>query len=413
MWVSQTANWDTAFSQGANHWFTLATEMGLLGLSAFFFLVLRVITLKQKPWELIALVVAFTFLPTQIGLVFLFYIFLMTLASQDRTLIRIPLGMVANPESKIQIAPLALVVGMIVIIASATAGYSGSRIVTGEYYFTQSLRSGDNIQSLTTNLDRAVNANPSMSSYYASRAQILLDIAIAVSRQEDITDEQRSNLVPMIQQAAENAKQAIRLRPSRANWDNLGRVYQSIIGSDEQAYQWTLSSYQNSLLADPYNPATRLRLGQILYQAQAYPMALQQFQSARSLRPEFVAGWYWEANTHKQQNNIELARAAYQRALTLVDPNSEEYTIISQDLESLQSQIPPLPTQPEPELNTPLELPQETGPADLPSPVLPTPEEEEPTPTPTAEPESIEPEEPEAVDEGESVSPTPTANPTP
>lgn len=415
-----TNNWNISFSQGANHWFTLASEIGLLGVGAFIFLVIRIVTIKEKRWELIGLVIIFALLPSQISLMFIFYILLITIANQNQSILKIPLGP-SIFKSTIQSSVLSLILGFLLISGSIYAGYLGFRILRGEYYFTQSLRSGNNIESRVKTLDLAIQNNPYMSSYLVNRSQTQLAIAFALSRQKNLTPDQKTNLTNIIKVATDNAKLAIRIRPSRANWENLATIYQSLIGADPQAQQWTLAAYRNALISDPYNPLIRINLGKVFYNAKAYQSALQQFQAARSVKTDLAAAWYWEGSTQKQLSNIELARAAYQKSLTLVEPNSEEFTTINQDLESLET--PPTPQINNPEVKTKIELPEETGPQELDSsnsePKSPTPSitlspspnpEDIPTPNPTITPKmtptlsvTVEP----------TSAPTPISTPTP
>ncbi len=421
--VINTPVWNISFGQGANYWFTLATEIGLLGIAAFTLLVLRIVTLKQKPYELIVLLLVITFLPNQITLMFFLYISAMSLATLNNSVIRIPLGNTINPDSKIRITPLAIGAGSFFIFISIITFYYIGRIGLGEYYFTQSLQNSPTVQTRNSNLDQAISYNPTMSSYLVSRSQIQLAVAFALSKRQDLPAETKPDITQIIKASTDNAKAAIRIRPNRANWENLAQIYQSLIGADKQALQWTLSVYQNAIQTDPYNPILRLKTGQVLYQAQSYQSALQQFQNSRSLKKDFAAGWYWEGNTYKQLKNFELARSAYQQALALVQPETDEYKQISQDLETVQSQtstptIPPLPNQDQ--VNTPVNLPDDSGPNNLPAlptptttiPPTPTPNDSD-NPTPTISPPVTHAEPTTLPTTTTAPSPTQTPTPTP
>jgi len=195
----------------------------------------------------------------------------------------------------------------------------------------------------------------------------------------------------------------VALNPQNANnWTNLALIYRQLINFAEGAENWALASYQQAIALDPFDPQLRISLGGIYFSLANWDEAVNQFQLAVQIKPDFANGHYNLSAAYREKGDFEKAVNAMESALSLVPADSADYQKASEELEALKKKLgekaaataeqpsetlqppQPLPTGIEP----PLELPEGVEPEIIPTP-QPTagpPQEETSEPTPETTP---------------------------
>ena len=240
-------------------------------------------------------------------------------------------------------------------------------------------------------------------------------LANALASQEEPSDEDRNNIIQLIQQAIREAKNATALDPnSPIAWQNLASVYRQLIGLADNAESWTVAAYTQAIALDPVNPQLRLDLGGVYFSLGNYEEAIRLFSQAVEAKPDWANAYYNLAAAYSQAQAYPQAVQAMRIVVDLLEPTSPDYQTAQDQLKELEKlaesaappaqegeQLPPVDGEPaqQPELITPtpipspsiepIQLPDGSG-IDLPAEpeTQPQPEEENPTqqpqePTPT------------------------------
>jgi tetratricopeptide (TPR) repeat protein len=77
----------------------------------------------------------------------------------------------------------------------------------------------------------------------------------------------------------------------------------------------------------------------VFYQLKQYQQAVSLFSQVAELKPDLVNAYYNGANALRELGQLEAAEQAYQKTLTLLQPDSEDYVAASKELEMLQAEI--------------------------------------------------------------------------
>lgn len=232
------------------------------------------------------------------------------------------------------------VVGFLFI---GTSIYFIGKNFLAEVYFKRSIDaiSANSLQDLYDNQRKAVEYNPYNEEFRRNFSQTNLLVAnnIAAKGAEKITDADRQTIAQTLQISISEAKSAVALNPGRVtNWQNLATVYRQILNAVQQAPLWTISSYQQAILLDSYNPTLRLELGSVYYLLQQYDQAQRLFEQAVSLKPDWANAHYNLAWAYYQKEMYGQAVQQMQIVTDLLDPSKaeEDYNRAQQDLKMMQ-----------------------------------------------------------------------------
>ena len=382
--------WNTRFFRSSGVYLQWWTELGLIGLG---FLVWLVVSQNRKVksrsmalslrWGAVLLLPLF--LPG--GLTYLFLLFFWANLIVSRKEITLP-----NPEIKKFLSlALAAVGGMIILVV----GYLGFKAYRGEYLFFRFVRGVAAGSAQDQDYYQAVQNNHRVVAFRLFRSQIDTSVLTniltqAAQNQEQLTEEQGQNLNAIAQEAIAEAKAAVALKPqSVVGWENLANTYRQLINLAEGADQWTISAYLQAIALDSANPRLRVELGGVYYGFENYEAASRQFEIAVNLKGDYPNGWYNWAWALKQEDKLPVAVEALQQAVFLVEVDTPDHQQASELLtewkkelgeaqaaiptQAPQELIPPQPL-PSPQVEEPIELPEEAAP-DL--EITPSPAEEE------------------------------------
>lgn len=184
----------------------------------------------------------------------------------------------------------------------------------------------------------AKNLNPFMPSYRRSFATTNLQIASALSAQEEISEADREQVTQLVQQAIREGRAAIELNPSDTrNHQTMANIYRNLIGSADDAAQWTVNSYVDAIQTSPTDPVLRIELGQIFYDAEQYQQAFSLFQQAANLKPDLAAAYFNAARSLESLEDYVNAYVAYQQTLRLLpDDTSPDYLAVEEAMAAIQ-----------------------------------------------------------------------------
>lgn len=400
--------WAVRFASSSNYYLQTLSTVGLLGALAYLFLLVKTVRMFTKSFKtasdspLHALVIAASlavvvamaaqlFIPT--SLVYLATIFfLMTIVVSaykqlgSSLVHEANINIVAADNSGINSPILPWIsLALSAALVLPTFYYAG-RAYAAEIMFQKALSfaTANDGKSTYETLISTIRLNPYRDTYRVTYSQTNLLLANSLaSGKPELTEEQRGTITQLIQQAIQEAKNAVSLNPAKvSNLENLAGVYRSIIPLAKGADSWTVASYRQAIQLDPVNPNLRIALGGIYYSAKNYDEAIRLFTDAINLKPNHANAFYNLAAAYREKADFPRAVAAMQSVVNLVDKDSADYTKALAELEELQKKAgsqtaaPSQPPQtelstpealPSPKI-TPIVLPENLGPEATPSP---------------------------------------------
>ncbi len=333
-----------SFSTSRSTVLHILTELGLLGLTGFgilFFSVYRKLGKAkiENAGLFITSSVILLLLPPSILSFFMFFVSLALVVADLRH------------EEKYEeyeidltkLVPAHIGLSVIGFLFIGTSIYFIGKNFLAEMYFKRSIDaiSANSLQQLYDNQRKAVEYNPYNEEFRRNFSQTNLLVAnnIAARGADQITDADRQTIAQTLQISISEAKSAVALNPGRVtNWQNLATVYRQIINAVQQAPLWTISSYQQAILLDSYNPTLRLELGSVYYLLQQYDQAQRLFEQSVSLKPDWANAHYNLAWAYYQKELYANAVQQMQIVTDLLDPAlaEQDYKRAQQDLEMMQ-----------------------------------------------------------------------------
>jgi len=409
--LNNTNLWNIRFGYSSNFFFQLLTETGLLGLLSFLLIVWQITRQatgdrRHERQDMLyvtcyMLLLLFLFLPPNLLLLFAFFILLglMTAASPSTTFV-FPKNIPPQIEKIFQSKVLVLIPLLLEIVFL----FFFSQAVWAEVIYKQALdkatqgRGGDTYNLLI----EAIRKNPYRDNFRVSYSQINLALANNWAVKENLTDQDRNTISQLIEQAIREAKAAVSLNPLKVtNWENLALTYRSVINIAQGADQWAVASYNQAISLEPLNPLIRIDLGGVFYAYGNYEQAEKIFERAVELKPDWANARYNLASSLREQQKYGRALQELNVALSLVEPDSNDFQKVNAEIEDLRAKMKPeektatpsgqLETLTPPEaaptgIEPKIELEKEAGPEISPTATPTTAPRVSPTATPTINP---------------------------
>lgn len=289
--------------------------------------------------------------------------------------------------------------GLVSVLVLASFYFWG-RIWMADFHLRRSINALAKNQGIETynRQTQAIALNPYSPGYRRAYSQTNFALANSLAGQANLSDQDRTNITQLIQQAIREAKVATTLNPTdAANWENLAQIYRDLINFAQGADQWAIAAYRQAIITDPISPRIRLNFGGLFYSLQLYDQAVRYFQDAVELKPNYANGYYNLAAAYREQGKYVEAYNALQLVLNFIPADTADYQKARDELDELAAKLPTeatpsarpaaeeekVLTEPEPLPSpaiSPIPLPEEAGPE------IPTPEEvpeSEITPTPS------------------------------
>jgi Flp pilus assembly protein TadD len=358
--------WSLTFFRSANLPFELLATTGVLGLSAFIFLFIRIVkelrasSQNKIHFAIIIMLLISLLLPLNFASQTLFFIILGLYAvnqgilnrAQNRffdielQLVTFRKGLIAMeaPHSKNEkslILPSA--VGVIILTIVGLIGYYSIPYITSDITFQKSLvATVQNNGKLTYQLQReAISAFPYRDGFYRVFSQTNLALANTLAAQQPkgatVDQTTQQTITQLIQQSIDSGRSAVTMAPlTNLNWQNLSSIYRGLIGFGQNAESFAVATAQQSALLDPNNPQQYITLGGIYYQLQQWDNAQAQFQTAITLKTDYANSYYNLGHVLEQKNDLQNALAQYQVVRSLVANDKASLDQIDKEIAALQ-----------------------------------------------------------------------------
>lgn len=245
-------------------------------------------------------------------------------------------------------------------IAFITAGYTYElRSVVAEHYMTSAqtaLKNNDGKNVYDNNL-KAIKSYPKITAYHISFAETNLRLASALSQKQNLSDEEKSTISSLVQQAISEGKIAISLRPSSSStWLALAKIYRNLINVASSADGYAIDNYARAVSLDPANPSLRVEFGGLFYQLGVnasdpknkdayFSRAKSELQTAIQLRANLPNAYYNLAKLYETMGDYENSYLAMQKTVSLLGSDNSDLGQAQSELDTIKSKLPkPTPT---------------------------------------------------------------------
>ena len=346
--VNSGQDWAIRFEKSASFFTEIIATIGIVGVLAFLvfiisvirFLLYLIVKSSNMPAYLavaaacIALLVNTLFIPTTFANFAAFFLLLalitalskfnseepvydvtVELAALKNRLMWLPLGNsagiiktetgVKGPKS--QVLPVIFALGVVIISVYLLFNLVSS--YRAEYLFRQSLlaaRSNDGNRAVEF-LQKAIGANSHVDTYHRTLSQTALNAAINLSRERDLSDQQKQLLANLAQVAIDQGKVAsgYQILPLRvpgissanvANWEALSAAYQALIGSVGGSDTHAINTLAQATALDPENPSLHFRLGNLYERLGNLDLAQRKYEDAIVVKGDYGPAHYSLAN---------------------------------------------------------------------------------------------------------------------
>lgn len=225
----------------------------------------------------------------------------------------------------------------VVLVGGLTAGLVRASLAS--YHILQGAKAlqASNGIALYDAHRQAVSLNPYIDSYRQAYAITNIQLAAALANKTDLTKTEQEQVSQLIQQAIREARAATVLNPlDSQNWRVLGQIYRQLIGTAQDADQWSVSAYVQAIQVAPNDSNLRLELGGILYTQGQFAQAASLFQQSAELKPDNANAFYNLANALRELGQYDQAEQAYERTLALIPPETDNFKTASQELAEVQ-----------------------------------------------------------------------------
>ena len=359
-WINTTDTWAAVFVQGANTPFSIVATLGLIGLSAWLWMVSQVVKRVKSAsqeaapyyWMLGVSILLQLILPPNVVFVGVQAVLFALLIAVERN--RFPVLQVKALETHLisaakseaptakSLPVSAIIGGTLSLILIAGMFYLSGRAYAAHYYMGQAERAGSQNDAVGVyqNQMQAVTLNPYLDSFRRNWANTNMMIAAALSNKTDATEAEKEQASQLIQQVIREARSSTLLDPNDSqNWEVLAQIYSNLIGSVEEADQWATQSYVQAIERSPNNPALRVALGGLFATQKNYSQAASLFQQATQIKADYPNAHYNLGVALKELGQYEQAKSSFEVVLTLIPADTEDYKTVEKEVEELSALI--------------------------------------------------------------------------
>lgn len=368
--LNQSSLWDTRFTSSSNEFFTILTTIGLLG--AFFWLLSFIrsiragfsqIGAKKSPDLTAGLILVCTSLlanlaipanPTLLGLTFIALALLSLSLKLHTDLVKdVSLNLSAvslgdetshydllreTKRGGFQLLPWLAAIILIPLLTYFWYWQVRAYAANLATYRAQSTINTNATESYNQQI-RAYTLDPYNPYYRINFTQTSLALANTIAARRDLTDQDKSNITQLVQQAIREAKNATALDPANVlTWENLSNTYRQLINFAEGASDWAIASYSQAISLDPNNPRLHLELGGLFFALKDYDSAGKLYERAIALKPNWANSHYNLAQIYKIKKENTRAIDQFRTVLQLLDVGSEDYKKVQSEIEAISQQ---------------------------------------------------------------------------
>lgn len=419
--------WNLTFSFSSSYFLELIATVGILGTLAFLFIFARIVQSgMNRAMSPLFLAVVVTFilsflLPFSYTVVFLMFALLgfysvYLFFENDKRVYNLRVNLVAlkeglfsvNDEGHSEPAPrkgngsiFPALVMAVVLIPSVFVGWYTVRLALSDMKFTQSLSPQVlNNGQKTYDLEReALQLFPYRSDYYRIFSQVNIALANSlinsIPQGQQPTEQAQQTVIALLQQSINSGRAAVRIAPlNPANWENLARIYRSLINVGQNAEQFAAASLNQAITLNQYDPTKYVELGGIFYQLGQFDAAQQQFQQAINLKPDYANAYYNLGHALQAKGDFQNALIQFNVVKELSKDDKANMEQIDKEIKALQESAgkqsntqPAQDNQSQLQVNQPqTQIPAQGEPVEIPAPpttVTPAASSTAPTAAPT------------------------------
>ncbi|NCN45565.1 MAG: hypothetical protein COU63_03450 [Candidatus Pacebacteria bacterium CG10_big_fil_rev_8_21_14_0_10_36_11] len=366
LWTNGQSYWQFNFGSASDVPLTLVVTVGLLGLISWLFLVGKVFLqtkLSSKESKPLLMMLLATYIiqlavPANVVMVSIqaaLFVFWVAANQNHFSLLQFRTWKVRSFPKKLEFIQrifgkknwfLNLTAILLAVASLGTTYLVGMSYIAQHYmYRANNALAKKDIVQLYENQRKAVATNRYLDTFRREYALTNLQIAIALSNNADITEEEKQQAIQLVSQAIRDGKAATLLDPADVdNWTTLAEIYRNLIGTSAEASNWAVSSLVSAVQVNPINPNLRLEIGRLALADKKSQDALTFFAQAAELKPDMAAAYYHLGLAFQQMNQPEDTKKAWQRALLLLENDSSDYITLSQQLAQLEEVIKSNPT---------------------------------------------------------------------
>lgn len=188
---------------------------------------------------------------------------------------------------------------------------------------------------------KAYNLESGNPNYRLNFSKTSLALANSVAAKKDLSDQDKTNITQLVEQAIREAKNATKLDPDNVLvWENLADIYSQLINFAQGAQDWAIASYGQALSIDPNNARLRLNLGGVYFSLKDFDSAEKMYEQAVSLKPDWANAHYNLSAILKTKGNYAKALEQMRIVVQLLDPNSKDYQQATNELADLEKLAP-------------------------------------------------------------------------
>jgi tetratricopeptide (TPR) repeat protein len=358
VWVNTTPIWNLQFNQGSNMPLTLLVTHGLIGLFAWLILAgvviqqLRKTTTETRPFAvmMVAILVIELLLPPNPVLIALQALCLVFWIVADKSRLQdaqLHAFTVVLVKSDLEIKKIPKYAHVFVYMATSALAllllFCAFQLSVYGYSQFFMFRAGvaaqqNDVLSVYHLQQRALTASPYLDSYRRSYSNTNMVIAQVLAQKKDITDDEKQQVLTLVNQAIDQAKAASSIDPENSlNWVMMARTYNNLVGVSEGADTLAGSAYTQALLLAPSDPVINLELGNLYLRIGQYPQAVLQLEKTAGLKPDWPNAFYNLANAYKLNKQFDAAGQAYEQTVSLL-PAGDEANKVKAEMETMQQE---------------------------------------------------------------------------
>jgi len=348
--INQTAFWNVRFANPPGEIYSMASDLGIVGLLSF--LIILILFIFQAVRNLIktvgegdnilkqfleiglfagwlGLVVGFFIYPQNLTMLFVFWL-LFSIYLAESSVFKEKVFNLRKSPTILLIASFSFVIIMVLMV--------GLIYIEGTRYISEAgYKSGLDLFQVKGELDKGINkiikstvVNPYEDRNYQVLSQLFILKLSRDSSLEDITQQQRLNLIQVDAiNAINSAVRSTTLSPKNvANWLVRGEVYRQVIGFINGAADWAESSYGEALKLEPLNPYTYTQWGRTLIAKASILVsqgkkdkatqdeinkylnqALEKYNQAAVVKPDYAPALFESARVYEAQGKLKEAIA--------------------------------------------------------------------------------------------------------
>lgn len=362
--LNNTQQWNLRYDKAFNEYLDIASTLGVVGLLAYVFLMIKVFKLI-KITDLSTTNVALSsaifgmlgFFLVDHSFVILNVLFFMLLALlvsymngrlgilSDAVVESAVISFaISGKSTTVTTKTVSIMFSLPLFLLAVVGAYAGFRAYAAEIMMRNSIMAATNNKASTLfeSQKAAIKLNPYVDSYHSSFAQTSFVLANSIAgskKAEELTDEDKNNVKNLIASAIQETRiNTELLNPTNpAAWEQRGKLYSMLTGIAKDADSWSAGSYTRAIELDPTNAALRLSLGGVFYSAKSFDIAERHFRAAVALKSDYANAHYNLAQALREQKKYPEAVAEMQTVLSLIPKNTPDYTKADSELTALKN----------------------------------------------------------------------------